>query len=390
MGRLRLFLQGYVVVRLSGENLEGFANLAARRGVRLVQLARVARGVAVARLPAGQYRALRLPARRSRVQVRVVARGGLPFVVQRLRRRPSLLAGFAVAVGVMAALGSRVWEVRVSGPPGSEVAPVREALARLGLRPGVPRRWVQPTELERSLLLQRPELAWAEVRLQGSTAVVEVRPRRSVPLEAAPSGDIVASADGLVTELQVQQGWAAVRRGEVVRRGQVLISGRQGSMAVRAAGWVRGRVWSEGYGESRRWLPLFEGTGQKLRGWTLRLGSWRLALGQVEPPRTWFRHLGGGQWRLPGAGVWVPLELEWVAYEVLRRTELPVGLEQARRLAEEQAMEQALSGLGPRPDILRVERRTWEEDLGEAGVVVRCRVLVEAVQDLGTFREHGT
>lgn len=316
-------------------------------------------------------------------------RGGPGFVLRRLWRRPSLLAAGALAAAVVGALSSRIWEVRVEGSPPQQAAAVRQALAELGLRPGMARSGVQTGWLERELLLRRPELAWAEVRLVGSVAVVQVRPRLPTPDDEQGSGDVVASHDGMVTELVVAQGWPAVRPGEVVRRGQVLISGRLGDRAVRAAGWVRARVWAEGYGESGLRLTVLEPAGEQARGVGLQLGPWRLELGAVRPPWPQFRRAAGGGWRPGGPMGRLPVQVDWVRYERLRKREVPVEPELARRLAEERALEEALSRLGPRPEILRVERTTWQEAFDSRGVVVRSRVQVEAIQEIGRFQPHG-
>ena len=388
VARLRQYLQGYVVVRLSGPGIERFVNLGTREGVTFQALQRLGERVAVAQVPARHFPRLRRPARRAGVRVRLVQRGGLPFLALRLTRRPGLVAGAVAASALLFVLGARVWEVQVHGPEGVDERGVVEALARLGLRPGVSRRAVQPDVLERELLLERPEIAWADVRLRGTVAVVEVRLRRDEAPETLQTGDVVATHDGLVTELSVVSGWPAVQPGDVVRRGQVLISGRMGPSAVRAAGWVKARVWAEGYGESRLQLAVLEPSGRVARGVAVRLGPWRWHLGSVTPPFQRFRRVWGGRWRLPGPGSLLPLEVAWVAYEQLRSIPIAIGLEEARRLAEEAAFGQAVERLGPRPDILEVRRSVWEEDLGEQGMVVRSRVQVEALQEIGRFQPH--
>ena len=388
VARWRQYLAGYVVVRVNGSGIERFLNLAARQGVALEAVQRLGASVAVVRLPARQFARLRGPARRCGVGVRVVQRGGLPFVVRRLRRRPGLVVGAALGAALVAVLGSRVWEVRLQGPPELDRPGVLRALAELGLRPGAARGAVRPEQVERELLLVRPEVAWADVRLHGSVAVVEVRLRRDGEGGVGATGDVVASHGGLVTELSVLQGWAVVHPGEVVRRGQVLISGGSGDSAVRAAGWVKARVWAEGYGESRLQVEVVEPAGRLARGFSLRVGPWRWQVGAVVPPFRRYRRVAGGRLRLPGPGALLPVEVEHVTYEQLTARSIPIGLPEARRLAEEAAMARALEQLGPQPHILEVRRATWEEQLGRGETVVRSRVQVEALQEIGRFQPH--
>lgn len=384
------YLRGYVVFRVVGEGIERFANLAGQGGVRLRALRRLGSQVAVGRAIAGDFRRLRRPAVRAGVQLRIVRRGGLPFLWARLRRRPGLLGGALLAIALVLVLGARVWEVQVHGVEAAEARRVRQVLARLGLRPGVVRPGLDLSSIERELLVEIPSLAWADVRLRGAVAVVEVRPRRDAEAQALRSGDIVATHDGLVTQVLAAAGWPVVQPGEVVRRGQVLISGQPPpgwGRALRASGWVRARVWAEGYGESRLFVEVERPAGPAARGWLVEIGPWRLSVGAVAPPFRRFRSRVTA-YRLPGPAGSLPVSVQAIRYEPLERSRIPIGLDAARRMAEEAALGQASEGLGPGAEVLQVLRRTWEEPGGDGQVLVRSRVLVEATLDIGRFRPH--
>ena len=344
-------------------------------------------------MSASQYPRLRHPARRAGVRVRLVRRRGLPFVLRRVAHRPGLVAGAVVALAIMVALYSRIWAVEVDGVTGEQAEQLRSTLLALGLQPGAARAAVDPRRLEQELMAAIPELAWVDVHIRGSLARVEARTRRDDQRLALAPGDVVAASDGLVVQVVAASGWPVVQPGDVVRRGQILISGRPplgapaDAQPVRAAGVVYARTWAEGFAETGLELRVERPSGHRARGLFLKVGPWQFRLGAVEPPfvrfRTEIRHR-----RLPGPLAALPLRWDHVIHEELALERFAMDLEQARRLVEERALEQAASRLGPTPEVLTQRLWTWEEATGEGQVLVRSRVVIEAVQDISTFAPH--
>lgn len=387
------YVRGYVVIRAAGDDLSAFLNQAARAGIELKQVRRPGPHVMVAHVAAAQYGRLRRPARRAGVRVRVVRRRGLPFFVRRLARRPGLLAGLVVAGAIVAVLSSRIWAVEVRGVPAPQAEQVKGALAQLGVRPGAARSAIDPGRVKQELVEAVPELAWADVRLLGSLARVEVRARRDEHRRELAPGDMVAALDGLVVQVVPAAGWPAVRPGDVVRRGQVLISGRPPLSArpdvrpVRAAGVVYARVWAEGFAETGLELQLARPSGRKARGFLVTAGPWQLRIGAVEPPfvrfRTSIRHD-----RLPGPLALLPVRWDDVVHEELELQRFPIDLAQARRLVEERALEKAAARLGSSPEVLEHRVSTWEEETGAGQRLVRSRAVIEAIQNIAVFAPY--
>ena len=391
--RLFDYVRGYVVIRAAGGDLAAFLNEAARGGIPLRRVRRPGPQVMVALVTAGRFGALRAPARRAGVKVRLVRRGGLPFFVRRLARRPGLVAGFVLAAGMVAILSSRIWAVEVSGVPPPQAEQVKATLGQLGVRPGAARSAIDPGRIEQELIEAVPELAWADVRLLGSLAYVEVRARRDDQRRDLAPGDVVAASDGLVVQVVPWAGWPMVRPGDVVRRGQVLISGRPplGSspdvQPVRAAGVVYARVWAEGFAETGLELQLARPSGRKARGWFVAAGPWQWRIGAVEPPFVRFRTVIQGH-RLPGPLGLLPIRWDDVVHEELELQRFAVEAEHARRLAEEQALEEAAAKLGPAPEVLEQRVSTWEEETGAGQRLIRSRAVIEAVQNIAVFAPY--
>lgn len=263
--RLWWHVRGYVIIRAYGRRLEALINGAVREGLALWDLERASSALLLGRAFAADYRRLARLGRRLGVRVDVVGKAGLPFWAAKARRRPGLVLGGAVFVGVLYWLAQFVWFVHVDGAQTLPPAAVLEAAAAAGLRPGAPRADVRREDVVRSLHLALPRLAWAAVELRGTVATVRVVERTEADPALTRPGHVVAVRDGLVERVVVTAGEPLVAPGDTVQAGMTLISGAltPGTQAyeervqaglppvVRAAGSVLGRAWYRGYGEAR-------------------------------------------------------------------------------------------------------------------------------------------
>ncbi|MGB9919294.1 MAG: sporulation protein YqfD [Moorellales bacterium] len=386
MRNWQAFLGGYVVLSVTGTNPERLLNLALSRGLVLWD----ARWAGSQRLylkarPQDVF-PLRHLARQSRCRLRLVARRGLPFLANRLRRRPGFLAGALFFLLALYVAGSFVWVVEVKFPE-----PVRynrgetvlEQARVLGLRPGAWRSGLDPQALSRQLAQRLPNIAWVGVHLQGVKATVEVV-ERVLPPASVEAAHIVAAKAGLIEEVLVVRGEARVKPGEVVRAGQVLISGiirtPTGGAVVRAEGLVRARVWYR----ARAVVPLVEvrevATGRTRATYRLRVADREVRLwGPPGPPFQLYRveaQCTGpvllGTYRLP-------LSLTRITYSELRREEIRRTPAEAKELARQQARKLLADQIPPSARLVDLSLEA-EKTLAQAAVV---EAVAETREEIG-------
>ncbi len=130
-----------------------------------------------------------------------------------------------------------------------------------------------------------PELSYLAVNIYGTRAEIIVREVEKAPelLEEDVPADIVAAADGIIEDIQTDAGRAMFQDGDVVAKGETLISGvldlkepeggtvDLGSLVVHAAGNVTARTWRT----LEETIPLTsqvkEYTGEESRSWGLKI-----------------------------------------------------------------------------------------------------------------------
>ncbi|MGI6558739.1 MAG: sporulation protein YqfD [Limnochordia bacterium] len=383
---------GYVIIRIKGENPEGFLNAILRQGLRLWDVQRLRPDCLVARTSIGDFRRMRPACRQAKVQVSILEREGLPFFLARLWRRPLFILGGLAFLAVVSYLATFVWFIQVEGNQTLAGEDVLAFLAEQGLRPGVPKRELDPRQLEKALLFSLPRLAWAGVEIQGTLAKV-VLVEKTVTEESRP-GDIIAAKDGVVVNVIPFTGTPLVRQGDTVRRGQKLISGElpswhrdYGRLIARgqlpylqASGIVEARVWYE----EEVYVPLQQ---------TILRDTGRYAVFREIHWQDKIWTFGGGAEfayctetreirRLPGVAAVLPLEV----HTVTQREQMPIveelspeeAIGQGERMARE-----ALKARIPREAMLLSEQLhiTSKNPWG-----VWVRVVVETRENIRAFR----
>lgn len=140
-----------------------------------------------------------------------------------LRRLPLLLASALCAAAVFSS-NLFVWRIEVAGAEGARLAEVLAVAAESGARAGVPKAFVD-TAAVTAALRQTSGISSASVSYHGNSLKISVLTSYA-PEPPDPSGtELVSGYDGVITRLVVESGTPLVQPGDVVKRGDVLISG---------------------------------------------------------------------------------------------------------------------------------------------------------------------
>ena len=227
MKRAMNYLRGTVTLTAQGPFPERLLNLCAQEGVpcwgvewadsRTLRLTTFRQ-----KLPQ-----LRRLAQRAGCEIAVEGRRGLPDFLGRFRRRYAFLMGLALSLLAVCVLSRFVLTIDVTGNETVSTARILSQLRQEGVRPGV-----YGPGLDRKVIAQRAlgeleELSWMSINLYGTRLEVVVREAVPSPEMVDDEGyyDVVARADGIITQVEPLAGEAAVQEGDTVAQGEVLISG---------------------------------------------------------------------------------------------------------------------------------------------------------------------
>jgi similar to stage IV sporulation protein len=393
--RFTNYLHGTVRAKISGPMPEKFINLCLARGIFLWGIAKHNDDMFVS-LRLGDFFRIRPLARRSRTRVEAVGHAGFPFALKRIRRRKMLVAGAVLFLVILNLLASRVWFVEVSGNKDMDAARIAAAAADLGLRPGITKAGVDLKKMEKEMLLALPELAWVGVNITGTRALIEVVEKTLPKTEDKSPAHVAADRDGVITEVIVIAGQAAVKKGDTVKRGDLLIKGfvdappavpgqvpiiTLPAKLVRAGGIVKARVWYESYGEAGFTEVIYRRTGRQTVAVTLRAGGRELRVkGAPAQPyerfevETVHKKLSGGR----NSDFTVESTIN-IFHEMVAETR-EITAEQARELARARALTAVQDRI---PEGAQVVNREIAALKTAEPRLVRIKVMVETIEDIG-------
>ncbi len=246
--RLLRYCTGFVRFRASGGFGERFLNLCKTYGIPLWDV-QITDGALYASTTPQGYRQILPCAKKSGMRTKMCKKAGLPFLLFRLRRRSGLAVGAAILLCSLVFLSGRIWSIDVQGCRTVPEETVRMAAERAGLRIGVRKSVLQPSQTAIAAESELEAVSHLAVNVTGACAqiVVTEAPKAPAVEDASGTFHLVSSADAQLVVLEPYRGTVTARLYEPVLRGQLLISGinrnRDDSVSfVHAAGYAVGRT----------------------------------------------------------------------------------------------------------------------------------------------------
>ncbi len=219
-------MKGYVIVEVSGYALDRFVNLVAMNGIQMEQVHRDSDKIYMQLTPK-DFKKLKPYAKKTKCRFRIVKKEGMPFVGFRYRRRTLFGIGSVLFMFALYTLCSFVWLVDITGAQQLEESEIMTYLNQTGYTTGKLKKQLNLRELEQELMRAYPEIVWISADYEGTKLQIQIS-------EAVPKPEMVdvtkpchirAKKDALITYIATQKGLPQVKAGDIVRKGELIVSG---------------------------------------------------------------------------------------------------------------------------------------------------------------------
>ncbi|WP_350342489.1 sporulation protein YqfD [Proteinivorax tanatarense] len=262
--------KGYLVIEVFGKFTEKFLNMAITRKIYLWDVKRHNDSITL-KIGLDGYKSLWPVCRKTGCRMRIKEKKGLPFKLNKLRKRKVFAFGILFFIIVLYISSQFVLFVDVKGIEEIDEREFKDFLDMQNLKRGAFQPLLDIDKVEYEILINYPQIAWTSIETQGTRMVVHLV-EKDIPKEYDYSPtNIVAEKDGLITNLLVLSGDSLVEEGDIVTKGELIISGElynedtRTHMLVRSLGIVEAKVWYHATGEAYKKEKALQKTDEQVK-----------------------------------------------------------------------------------------------------------------------------
>ncbi|MBE6813185.1 MAG: hypothetical protein E7523_09950 [Ruminococcaceae bacterium] len=223
--RLIRFVRGEVRFCVQGGFITQFTDVCRRENINLLHT-KIKEDSLTGSIMREDTEKLKTAAQKSGMQLQILKKRGLSFVVIRYRLRWGIPAGICLAFLLFGILSSVVWQVQITGCETLSEEYIRDYFDELGVRPGVFQRSIDIVHCRDRAMLDIKELLWVSVYLKGCIACIEISERKGeVYTEDKRNSNLYAAYGGEIIRADVYAGESYVQKGQAVAQGDLLVGG---------------------------------------------------------------------------------------------------------------------------------------------------------------------
>lgn len=192
-------------------------------------------------------------AKENKCTLRISKAKGVLYWQMKLKKGGTLVGGIFIFIFLIYYLSLYIWNIDITTSKYLSSYEVRKELLAYGIKPGIKKSSIDVYDLEKKLINNESRIMWIRIRMEGGTLKVKIEEKQNPPVinSEKPIGDMVAKMDGEIVRIYTTSGSAVVKKGDIVKCGDVVIKGIQGkegfTYETSAEGTVIAKTFYEDY-----------------------------------------------------------------------------------------------------------------------------------------------
>ena len=210
------YILGYVKIDLEGYYIERFINICISKGIVIWNLKREKFELLHLNVGIDDYKKLREVCKRTNCKIKIKDKKGIPFFMNRYRKRKVFALFSIIIVMVLFVTSKFIWNVQIEGIDEISKEEILNDLEECGLKIGMRKDLVNTGEIINKIRLDRDDIAWINIDISGTNAIVEIAQRTEKPeiIKQDEYCNIIANKEAEITKITATNGTiiANVRR----------------------------------------------------------------------------------------------------------------------------------------------------------------------------------
>ena len=244
------YFSGYVNIRVEGFYIERFINLCISKKILLIDIKRDKATIMYADVEIKDYKKLKQIAKKTQSKIKIQEKKGLPFTAHKYRKRKIFGALIlAIFIGIII-VSNYIWNIEVIGNNKISKEEIIKELSKSGLAVGINKNNLDTNSVINKIRLNMEDIAWIGITVKGTNAIVTLKEAEKPPevLKEDLYCNIVSDKTGMITKINVQNGTANVREGDIVEPGEILVNGMlegkyTGIRYVHSVASIEAKIW---------------------------------------------------------------------------------------------------------------------------------------------------
>lgn len=220
------YIKGCLIIKLGGDYLERFFNMCRMHNIELWNIRRDDE-TCICEVYAADFKRLVPFLRKTGTRAKVVKKSGIPFYFPFLKKRIIFFAGVVACLVMLNFVTEYVWAIEYVGNIQISDDEMTDFLKEENIHYGIRKNSINCDEEEKRLRKRFENVTWTSIYFEGTKLYVEVKENeKTEPVETKGRGtNIVANEAGVITSIVTRNGVPAVKAGDRVEIGDVLVSG---------------------------------------------------------------------------------------------------------------------------------------------------------------------
>ncbi len=383
------YFTGYVKIKVEGLFLERFINICVSKKILLMDIKREKSTIMYANVGIADYKKLKQVARKTKSKIKIQRKKGLPFTIKKYRKRKIFGILFVVILALLIVSSNYIWNIEISGNVKITNQEILQSLEESGLKVGLSKNDIDINAVISKIRLDREDIAWIGITVKGTNAIVKIKEAAKAPevIDENKFCNIVANKTGMITKINVQNGTANVKVGDIVEEGDILVNGYlegkyTGTRYVHGAATVEAKIWYTKKEKAmlKQQIPVQTGNEEKKYGIKFKKNQINLfkTLSKFEKYDT----INENKKIILFSNFYLPIEVVKITNKEYVLQDVTYTNEEQTQILTEKLKKELLEEIGEQKNIVNVNVNTYSQD--EA---VEVEVTYEVLENIGVEQE---
>ena len=222
------YILGYVNIKIEGFYIERFINICKSKNILLWNMKREKLSILYANIGINDFKIIKSIAKTSGCNIKLNKKMGLPFIFNRYKKRKMFFILLLFVLVVLLISSNYIWNIEVIGDNTIDKNEIIKELKNKGLSVGMAKNKIDVKSVINDLRMERKDIAWIGIDIKGTNAIVEIVETEKKPeiVKSDEYCNIISEKSGVITKINVSNGTAKVKVGDIVKKGDILVEGK--------------------------------------------------------------------------------------------------------------------------------------------------------------------